>query len=203
MINLSLLRVFPITVALLVVSGWVALISQIGRQFDAITPFLISEYSRPILPEIMSGQVWRLITPIFVHFGMMHLLFNSMMTFQLGSLLEPKMGSLPYVLLIAVMAVGSNLGQYFVTGPSFGGLSGILYGLFGYFWMSSRYNPKFGMCINPNAVKMLMGWFVLCWFDFFGLLGNIAIANVAHTVGLVLGMLAALLRVWLNKCHFV
>ncbi len=199
MINLALLRRSPVTVALLVVSGCIALISNLGSQFDAITPFLISEYIRPTLPEILSGQIWRLITPIFVHFGVMHLLFNSMMTFQLGSLLEPKLGSFSYALLIMMMAAGSNLGQYFVTGPSFGGLSGILYGLFGYFWMSSRYNPQFGMRINPNAVKMLMGWFVLCWFNFFGLLGNIAIANVAHTVGLLLGMVAALLGVWLKK----
>ncbi|MFT5259985.1 MAG: GlpG protein [Saprospiraceae bacterium] len=192
MLSLSLLKRCKVTTALLVCSVIVALISGIGSRFDAVLPFLISAYLSPVLPEVLSGEAWRLITPIFVHFGVMHLLFNSMMTFQLGSLLEPQMGILRFSFLILILAISSNLAQYFATGPSFGGLSGVLYGLFGYFWMASRFNPTFDMRINPSAVKMLMGWFVLCWFNFFGLLGNIAIANIAHTMGLAMGMISAI-----------
>ncbi len=192
MINVALIRVCKVTSILLLFSGLVAVLSGIGSNFDAVRPFLISAYISPTLPEVFSGEIWRLITPIFIHFGLPHLVFNSIMTFQLSSLLEPRLGAVTFFLLVILLAISSNLGQYFATGPSFGGLSGVLYGLFGFFWMSSQFNPRFGMRINPAAVKMLMGWFVLCWFNFFGLLGDIAIANIAHTAGLVMGMICAL-----------
>ena len=180
-----------ITASLLAISLYVAFISRLGIDLEAIRPFFISWYFNQGLPEVRHGEIWRLVTPIFIHFGLMHLAFNLIMTWQLGELLERSFGALRFTALVVALAVISNLPQFFTTGPLFGGLSGVLYGLFGYLWIASRFNPLFAYRINPGAVKMLLIWFVLCWFDFFGLLGNIKVANMAHTGGLLLGMLLA------------
>lgn len=89
-------------------------------------------------------------------------------------------------LLLFVLTVGvfSNIAEY-VYHPDipFGGMSGVVYGLLGYFWIQGRFNPRFGMRLHKAIVVMMLVWFVVCWL---GLVGNIA--NMAHTVGLLLGM---------------
>ncbi len=182
-----------VTAGLLAISLYVAFISSLGRDLEALEPYFISFYIDQGLPEIRQGQFWRLLTPIFIHFGLMHLAFNLTMTWQLGELLERRFGPMRFTVLVLILAVVSNLAQFYTSGPAFGGLSGVLYGLFGYFWIASKLNPYFGYQINPGAVKMLLIWFALCWVDFFGLLGNIQVANMAHTGGLVTGMLLAYL----------
>ena len=182
-----------ITASLLAISLYIAFISSLGRNLEALEPYFISFYVDQGLPEIRQGQLWRLLTPIFIHFGLMHLTFNLIMTWQLGELLERHFGPMRFTGLVLILAVISNLAQFYTSGPAFGGLSGVLYGLFGYFWIASKLNPRFGYQINPGAVKMLLAWFALGWVDFFGLLGNIQMANMAHTGGLVTGILLAYL----------
>jgi GlpG protein len=61
-------------------------------------------------------------------------------------------------------------------------MSGVVYGLLGYFWMQGRYNARFRMILPRHVVVMMLAWFALCWS---GLIGHIA--NMAHTAGLLLG----------------
>jgi GlpG protein len=63
-------------------------------------------------------------------------------------------------------------------------MSGVLYGLFGYAWMKSRFEPQLGVTLTPGTVVFLLGWFVLCLTP---AIPNIA--NAAHAAGLVLGIL--------------
>lgn len=189
------LRDLPkVTAALIGISLLVALISRMGSNIEPLQPLFISWYVDQGLIEVRDGQLWRLITPIFIHFGLMHLVFNLTMTWQLGEIIERRFGWRWFLGLVTMLAVVSNLAQFYTAGPGFGGLSGVLYGLFGYFWIGSKFNPHFGFQINPSAVKILLGWFVLCWFNFFGLLGNIQIANMAHTGGLLTGMVLGYLQ---------
>ncbi len=39
-------------------------------------------------------------------------------------------------------------------------MSGVLYGLFGYVWMKSRYEPSSGFYVTPNTVMWMVGWFL-------------------------------------------
>jgi GlpG protein len=135
------------------------------------------------LPEVQAGQVWRLITPIFIHFGPLHLLFNLFWLRDFGSMIEVRQGMLKLALLVVVLGVASNLGQYLIGGPDFGGMSGVLYGLFGYIWLRGQCDPASGLALAPTTVSVMMIWFFLCLF---GIIGSVA--NGTHAVGLVLGV---------------
>jgi GlpG protein len=198
----------PVTFALMALSILVAVATRLGDPSSPVIPRLAITQFRAegdtvrwnpydLIPEVRHGQVWRLVTPIFIHFGPIHLLFNMMMLYPLGGAVEMRRGSWRFLLLVLTLAVTSNLAQYFLdpdylrgTGfifrhnPLFGGMSGVLYGLFGYIWMKSRYEPDLGLYVSRNTVVSLMVWYFLCLARVFG-----NIANMAHTAGLVVGML--------------
>jgi membrane associated rhomboid family serine protease len=174
----------PLTVALAAVSVVVSAASRLGSSLYVLTPFLIATPGSRGLADVQSGEAWRLLTPIFIHFGILHLVFNMMWLWDLGGLLERRRGTGRFGVFVVVVGVASNLAQYLVVGsPFFGGMSGVVYGLLGYIWMQGKYNPRFGYVLHKHIVTMMLIWYVLCWT---GLLGPIA--NWAHTAGLAIGV---------------
>ncbi len=157
-------------------------------------PLIIWNY----LGNIKQGEVWRLVTPALIHFNFPHLLFNILMLHQLGGAFEQRRGTWRYVLFVLAVAAGSNVAEYYLgwmgqlnswmgshgPNPVFGGLSGVNYALFGYAWMKSRYQPQLGFALSPTFVFIMIGWFLIC---FTGEMGPVA--NLAHAVGLGLGVL--------------
>ena len=93
------------------------------------------------LPEVAHGEVWRLITPIFLHFHFLHIFFNMMWLFDLGSMVEARESTWKLLLLVLFIGVISNLGSDYAKGPAFGGMSGVIYGLLGYVWMKGKFDP--------------------------------------------------------------
>ena len=183
----------PVTITVVGLCIVVYLIMWVFGEQAVIGPLLISEYIRPTLPEIQSGQIWRLVTPAFIHFGLFHIVFNMLWTWELGRLIEWRQGGILLSVIVLVMAIVSNLAQYVVSGPLFGGMSGVVYGLFGYIWLQGITNPKFAVKMNPAVVKLLLIWFVICWTGILEMVFGIAIANTAHTAGLVSGIALSLL----------
>ncbi len=170
----------------------------IGNEYFLIR-FLITTVYSPVLPEIKSGQWWRLISPIFLHFGLFHIVFNMVWVWQLGRLIEARQGSIVLLLLILLSAIASNLLQYTVEGPVFGGMSGVVYALFGYFWIQGQTNPNFGLQLTPPIIYLMLGWFVLCWSGLLDLAFGLKVANMAHTGGLVSGIIAGFLVTWFAR----
>jgi GlpG protein len=119
---------------------------------------------------------------VFIHFGVAHLLFNMLWLFQLGSMIEGRQGHIRFALLVLGLAAGSNIAQYAYAGPSFGGMSGVVYGLFGYIWLRGRFDPASGLFMDRQNVILMVVWFVAC---FTGLVGPVA--NGAHAAGVILG----------------
>ncbi len=149
------------------------------------------------LDDIREGQVWRLVTPMLLHFGPLHLLFNMLMLRDVGGLIESRRGALRFVALVLLFAVTSNFAQYYFTGnPNFGGMSGVVYGLIGYAWMKSRFDPRSGIFLSPNTVVMAMIWFVVCLLDLVE-----HVANWAHGAGLVVGVVMGYLPVAFDRLH--
>ncbi len=148
------------------------------------------------LREIYAGQVWRLVTPIFLHFGPMHLVFNTWAFSSIATIIEVRRGTLRLAALVLLSAVASNLGQFLYTeriDPGvphpFGGISGVICALFGYLWMKGIYQPEQGMILHPNSVMMFLLWIGLCMTGWVG-----PIANAAHVVGLLVGVTFGVLR---------
>ncbi|CAN5447236.1 rhomboid family intramembrane serine protease [soil metagenome] len=144
------------------------------------------ELQPPGLQNILRGEVWRLFTPMFLHFGIVHLLFNMMWLVDLGGAIERKLGTLKFLGIVLFVEVLSNFAQFYWDGPYFGGMSGVVYGLFGFVWIKSKFDPQSGFAIGKQTVLIMLGWLVLCMT---GLVGDIA--NAAHVAGLVTGMVLA------------
>ncbi|MEH6453083.1 MAG: rhomboid family intramembrane serine protease GlpG [Psychromonas sp.] len=134
-------------------------------------------------------QSWRFITPAFLHFSALHLVFNLLWWWQLGGLVEKQQGKQRLVLLFLFSAIASNLAQYFMVGPYFGGLSGVVYALVGYCWLFGKLNTSSKVML-PNAYFIfLLAWLI---FGFVDILPT-NIANYAHLVGLISGLALAAL----------
>jgi len=138
------------------------------------------------LPEIQSGEFWRLLTPAFVHINVLHLLFNMLWLLDLGSMIESRLGTGRLGLKIIVFGVLSNLAQFFATESAyFCGLSGINYGLFGYMWVRGSLDPRSGLYLHPHTVALMVIWFFVCLMD---VIPNLRVANMAHAAGFGLGI---------------
>lgn len=85
-------------------------------------------------PWVDQGQWWRLLSSLFLHFGLMHLLFNSVSLLFLGRFLEPLLGHTVFFVLFLVMGITASLTSYvFNKEVISAGASGAIFGLFGIF----------------------------------------------------------------------
>ena len=97
------------------------------------------------------GQYWRLITPIFLHFGILHFIFNSLWLSMLGSRIEEVMGARHLMLIVVTTGVMSNAIQFWWSGASnFGGMSGVVYALLGYLWIANSIAPHLFMALQKG-----------------------------------------------------
>ena len=138
---------------------------------------------------LAQGQYWRLVTPAFLHFGLLHIVFNGLWVWEFGRRIEWQSGSLGFLLLFMLIAVGSNLGQYLWSGPSlFGGLSGVVYGLLGYVWLRGLLAPHPLLMIPRGIILFMLAWLVLCLVGVIDLFLDGGVANGAHVAGLAVGI---------------
>lgn len=147
----------------------------------------IGKVDSSLFHEIKHGQIWRLVTPIFLHMSFLHILFNMLWFKDLGYLIEYNFGKNFLLIFVFVSGLLSNLFQYLVGGPQFGGMSGVLYAMLGFIWVYKQLNPTFQYSLPRFDIGMMIGWFFLCLT---GVLGPIA--NTAHGIGLVVGIFAAI-----------
>ncbi|PAV26504.1 rhomboid family intramembrane serine protease [Tamilnaduibacter salinus] len=140
---------------------------------------------------LTSGQFWRLITPDFLHFSWSHIIFNSVMLWFLGSQVEWFDGKARLITLFIGISLLSNSLQYLASGPLFGGLSGVVYGILGYCWLSQQRMPRFQF--PPALVVVALVWMLIGFTPLPVWLGIGRMANEAHLGGFVAGILLALL----------
>jgi GlpG protein len=181
-----------VTYALIFASAAIFLLSKMGDDRERLSPILI----QPIQSDgdmvrwergwsaVRRGEVWRLLTPIVIHFSFAHILFNMLWLRDLGSMFEARLSSTYFFVFVLVVGAASNAAQYFVTGyPVFGGMSGVNYALIGYAWIRGRFDPGAGVHLDRQSLIWALIWFAACFTGYLG-----PIANTAHGVGLVLGM---------------
>ena len=119
---------------------------------------------------------------MFIHFGAIHLLFNMMWLWDLGRVLESRFRKRRFLLLVLGTSLAANVAQAFFGGPNFGGMSGVIYGLFGFVLLRQKFHPAGDVRLNPQTVPWMLLWLVIC---FTGAVGPVA--NAAHVAGLISG----------------
>ncbi len=131
------------------------------------------------------AQPWRFLTPVLLHFSLMHLVFNVFWWWYLGGRIERYLGTSWLLALLLFSGVTANVAQYAVSGPNFGGLSGVVYGLLGFCWIYS-FGRRTALWLPPGLIVFMIGWLLL---GYTGVLW-VNIANEAHLAGLLSGCLA-------------
>jgi GlpG protein len=148
--------------------------------------------------SIRQGEVWRLVTPILIHYGLMHIVLNMIWLYSFGAAVEDRRGTMFMLLLVLALAVLSDVGQAVEVGlrgqgVRFGGMSGVGYGLFGYVAIKAKFDARERYFLSPGTTFMALLWFALCILrdvpPFSALLADAIppIANTAHGVGLAVG----------------
>ncbi|MGF0336283.1 rhomboid family intramembrane serine protease [Ectopseudomonas toyotomiensis] len=202
------LRRSPVTALMLLATFIVFAVTLAGENFSAIrwlsfVDFRIDGehiYLTYLDATLDSGQWWRLITPMLIHFGWLHLAMNSLWYWELGRRIEFRQGTIGLLGLTLLFGLASNFAQYLWAGPSlFGGLSGVLYGLLGHCWIYQRLAPNPAYRLPPGVLVMMLAWLLICMTGIFELLQFGAIANAAHVGGLLTGCLTGLLGGMLAK----
>ncbi|GAA5506836.1 rhomboid family intramembrane serine protease [Novipirellula caenicola] len=152
--------------------------------------------------SVRKGEVWRFITPLLLHADPLHLAFNMIWIFLLGSAIERLHGSIFLIILLFVSQLAGMMLQvslpaadslppilHAVAGSPFAiGASGAVYGLFGYLWIRPQTDSTYPIRMSQGNVMLMLGWLVLCMTGMFG-----PIANGAHLGGLIAGVIAAFL----------
>lgn len=151
-------------------------------------------YSRLSVNAFLA-EPWRLIGPAFFHFSWLHIVFNTMWWWQLGGSIEKVLGKGMLINLLLISAIFSNLGQFFVSGANFGGLSGVVYALVGFVWWYGYLAPEKGLSLSKPIVGFLLFWLFLGFVD----LLPVNVANTAHLLGLISGCLLAVYSIKSTK----
>lgn len=186
----------PVTALLVFLSICGFLLVLFDPRYEYVSWFTFYDF-KPFggrtLFSLPQDQYWRLITPIFLHFGWLHIVFNSLMLWELGKRVEILQGSDRMIGIVMVMGLGSNLAQSMYSGANlFGGMSGVIYGLLGYGWAWSTLCPQRSLGIPRALLIFMLVSLVLFMFGAANLLGVGAVANAAHVGGLVMGLILGL-----------
>ena len=93
---------------------------------------------------IANGEWWRFFTPMFLHAGFMHILFNMFCLFVFGPELEKIIGKMRFTTLYLLSGIFANIATYFLHGLEYAhvGASGAIFGLFGAYGALVYYTKK-------------------------------------------------------------
>mgnify|MGYP000013952904 FL=1 len=195
----------PLVYTFMLLSIVFALLTDFGQGGSILRAFLILDpfsFSREglaidlntlygriqgLLITLGQGEVWRLISPVFIHFNVMHITFNLLMLWLLGGQLEIQKGSFSFLILALFVSAISNVAQLFETSYLFGGMSGVVYGLVGYCWLWKHYEPQ--VFFPDILMKFSLVWLILGYTPVTEWLGWGRMANAAHLYGLISGLI--------------
>lgn len=176
-------------------AGWVTWLILVTCVATALATWFgsnsLTNWLRWSSEDIVAGQWWRAITPVFLHFNVfnaifIHVLFNCLGWLMLGGVIESHEGSRHLLLLFLLSALVSNtVGGYFY-GSYFGGVSGVCFALIGYVWLRGFDEPEYHRVIPPSLFYASL---IYMFAGFFQIIHGMA--DWVHASGLATGLLAA------------
>lgn len=204
-VGFHLLTLLPVTLGMILL-GFIgaALFSADTENYSFIEPFLFlginGEYLVPLPVGLEAGEYWRFVTPAFIHFGFLHILFNSLIIWEVGRRIEVAKGSVHYLGFILLVAVVSNFSQYSVaSNVPFGGLSGIAYGVIGYIAIYQELVKHPVLQFHKGTIAFFIIWLLLGVFGVVDLFIDGSVANAAHISGIITGALFGALVAMIDK----
>ena len=194
----QLLKTAPVT-TLLLVSFIGLFIMQVLTGVDANNPSTeaLVKWGANALPFTMDNEPWRLVSSAFLHIGLMHLLFNGFAMYFFGQIAEPMFGSVKFLALFLLAAIGGNLLNNYVTwqgivdgtgqaGLSAGASGGIM-GIGAALLIAALFKISVnGMVLNLKSLIFIMGINLVYGFAVPG------IDNAGHIGGAITGLIIAL-----------
>jgi len=182
------LSLFPLTIACLVL-GVLGYIIAVPLANNGIFRVFLFE---PLELVMRNGEIWRLLSPVFLHWGVMHILFNGLWIWELGRRIEVFSGRLNFLILFLVSGIAGNYLEFLVSATNgFGGLSGVVYGFVGYLWLWSRNSDSPVIRVPPGIYGAMLVFLLLGFSGVFDLIVGGQIANWAHLGGLIGGVAVA------------
>lgn len=131
---------------------------------------------------ILAGQWWRLITAGFLHGGILHILMNSWVIFDLGATVEEVYGTSRYLVLYFVATIFGFIASTFWSRSLSIGASAGLFGLIGaMIAVSMRSKTSMGAAMRTHYTQWAVYGLVI------GLLPGFRVDNAAHLGGLAAG----------------
>ena len=198
-----------IYIPIITLAALLSVISNFGSVISVIEPFTYTKINISNLGYVSistfnetffnQNQWWRLITPMFLHFSIAHLAFNSLWIYILGKQIEKIDGKFLFLALVLFSSISSNFLQfYWVSSTLFGGLSGVIYGLIGYCMINEMDSPYQRYDIPPALYLFMIIWMLLGFLGLLDLFGFGSVANFAHLGGLVSGIAFAIIYKLIN-----
>ena len=191
---------------IILISILIAFLSNYGSVIAIIEPFTfikidLSSYQNGYVSfnslettYIQNNEWWRLITPMFIHFSLTHLVFNCLWIYVLGSKIEQIDGHITFINLVIFSSIISNLAQHFFGESAlFGGLSGVIYGLLGYCMIIEIDTKQERYDLPPALYLFMLIWLILGFLGILNLFGFGNVANYAHLGGLISGIIFAMI----------
>ncbi len=150
---------------------------------------VLIKYGAKYGPNIADGQFWRLITPVFMHIGIFHLLANSVSLLIFGGIVERSYGWRTFLAIYLTAGVAGNVASY-AAGPTVGaGASGAIFGMLGAFAVYLFLNRAL---FGSSARGSLGGLAFIIVINVSLGLTTTGVDNSAHLGGLIVGTLMAL-----------
>lgn len=195
----SFSRTTPAVLNLLIINGLVYLSQRIfDDNQDLLTNWLA-------LKPFKSGEFhfYQLVTHMFAHGGIGHILFNMFALWMFGSMLERIWGAKKFLFFYFACGLAAGIAQMFLTSDAAIGASGAIMGLLAAFAYLFP-NTELFMFPIPFPVKAKYAIALFAAYDLFGGLnpGTDNIAHFAHLGGLVMGFIIVLYWNKTNKKTF-
>lgn len=176
-----------VTYTLIALCVVIFLIDQFtGRMlFGKFNMGYLSIYGMKVNEAISQGQVWRLMTSVFLHADVQHVGFNMLALFIWGKNAEALYDRKNYLYIFLLAGLLGSLGSYAFSDANGLGASGAVYGVLGAMFYVYVYNKQFFLSIFRKQIFIYA--IISLGYGFF--LSNID--NMAHLFGLAGGFLAA------------
>ena len=145
--------------------------------FDGLT--LIRYGSGFSMLTILLQEAWRLVTPVFLHAGIIHFAFNSMALVQLGPLVEEEYGTERLAAIYLACGIAGSAASQYLRHSHTVGASGAICGLLGLllvhgYRVGGAYGTRLRSAMAQNIVIMLAMSFLIPRIDWMNHLGGLA-----------------------------